>query len=663
MGQPSDASRDALAGALHRFGRAETHVARVEALGEVLAAASRQAHEVPGELPLLALCEADAAARAALTRGLSELLRASSPLGLLAEGGLPNDRGLLQETGDRLARRLLPEPPGDGDLGRELSRALRAGRAYERLERMDPAQIRRLAELLVRAGLDWRPLRAAALEALLLLSTRIAALGLTEPMRARMGSRDVAGSPFQALAARTQALVERLGAGDPTEADLAAWRAAARAARVGCEDVHAHLEQAGVSLDLVFAIDYIAAALERMERILAVLAAPDREAGAHAAAGLWLELERARRDERGLRALLRQNTRLLSRRIVERAGRTGEHYIAATRREYAALALSSAGGGLLTTFTAAVKLLVHALGGPLFVSGLLASLNYAASFVLIQHTGATLATKQPAMTAATLADIMHRVGPLAIDDLVTHVARIVRSQLAAAVANVACVAAGSWLFALLWQQLADRPFLDEHEVEYVLGSLHPGHSLTIFYAALTGVILWASSLVGGSIENWAVYRGLPEALAGHRRLAWLGPERQRRLARFMRLHLSGWGVNVSLGFLLGMTPALGAFFGLPLDVRHVTLTTGMLALAAFALPGAGLGDVRLLPALFGIAVIFVLNLTVSFGLALAVALRAREVQPADRRALLRALLRRMLRSPLEFLLPPRGAPGEAARHH
>ena len=107
------------------------------------------------------------------------------------------------------------------------------------------------------------------------------------------------------------------------------------------------------------------------------------------------------------------------------------------------------------------------------MSGLLGSLNYAISFVAIQHLGCTLATKQPAMTAATLADIMDKVGPERIEELVTHVARIVRSQLAAALANVALVAVGAWGFAALWRFATGHPFLDEHEVDYVLDSLHP----------------------------------------------------------------------------------------------------------------------------------------------------------------------------------------------
>jgi site-specific recombinase len=652
---------DELGAALQRLAAATTHAERVDALGGVLGVAGGLA-ENGGPLPLLARCEAEPAARAALARGLSALFRESSGLSLLAEGGLPNDRGLVQEASDRLARRLLPATRDAGDLGQTLAQALRHSGAYERVERVDADELGRLVGCLDRAGLDPRPLRAAAGEALLLLAMRIAALGLIEPMRARTGDQAVRTSAFHRLTRLTQELLDAVENGGDAGPALAAWHACAADVRRAEEDVRAHLESQGVSLDLVFALDFIEAALTRMEHILAVRAAPDRETGARAAATLWLELERARRDDTSLRALLRQNLRLLARRIIERAGRTGEHYIAVTRAEYMTLVASSAGGGLLTTATAALKLVIHGLGVPLFVSGLLASLNYAASFVAIQHLHCTLATKQPAMTAATLADIMKRAGPGAIDDLVTHVARIVRSQLAAALANVLLVAAGAWGFAALWAWGTGAPFLDDHEVEYVMDSLHPGHSLTIFYAAFTGVLLWASSLLGGSIENWAVYRGLPQAIADHRLGKVLGVDRMRRLSRFVSRHLSGWGVNVSLGFLLGMTPAVGAFFGLPLDVRHVTLTTGMLALALFALPGGGVEDPRLGMAALGIAIIFVLNLTVSFGLALAVALRARDVQPSGKRAFVRALLRRMLRSPLEFLLPPRATREGAVAH-
>jgi site-specific recombinase len=650
---------DGLDLALQGLARAASRTERLAALNQVMREGAQLANTEPGHLPLIERCEAEVEARATLARALTSLLRESTALGLLAEGGVPNDRGLFPEAFDRLARWLLPRSRDEGDLAHSLATMLHAGSVYAQLDDVSVESLHRLFVCLDKAGLDVRPLRQAAHEALLLLAVRVSALGLIEPMRARTDEPGVRASPFHLLIQRTQELLDALE-GDAGPA-LEAWRACAVDVRRTCAGVHKNLERAGVSLDLVFAIDFIDVALRRMDRLAAVLAAADRERAAAAAATLWLELERARRGERSLRALLAQNLRLLARRVIERAGRTGEHYIAVTRAEYLALLASSAGGGLVTTLTAAIKLMIHALGIPLFVSGFLASLNYAVSFVAIQHLGCTLATKQPAMTAATLADIMQKEGPERIEELVTHVARIVRSQLAAALANVVFVAAGAWAFAALWRAMTGHAFLDEHEVDYVLDSLHPGHSLTIFYAALTGVLLWASSLIGGAIENWAVYRGLPQAIADHPLGDRIGVDRMRRLGRFVERNLSGWGVNVSLGFLLGMTPAVGSFLGLPLEVRHVTLTTGMLALALAALPGGGLHDPRLGMPLLGIAVIFVLNLGVSFGLALAVALRARDVQAADKRAFLRALLVRMLRSPLEFVLPPRANGSRAPR--
>ena len=75
--------------------------------------------------------------------------------------------------------------------------------------------------------------------------------------------------------------------------------------------------------------------------------------------------------------------------------------------------------------------------------------------------------------------------------------------------------------------------------------------------------------------------------------------------------------------MLGMTPVLGKFFGLPLDVRHVTLNSGILSLATSSLAGGfgsaaacsprwrwpGWGDVRAQPG-------------VSFALSLMTAVRA-----------------------------------------
>ena len=75
-----------------------------------------------------------------------------------------------------------------------------------------------------------------------------------------------------------------------------------------------------------------------------------------------------------------------------------------------------------------------------FFTGAFATLDYAASFVLIQMLGFTLATKQPANTAPALARQMHEVrDPARMEGLVDEIACLVRSQAAAIIGNIALV--------------------------------------------------------------------------------------------------------------------------------------------------------------------------------------------------------------------------------
>lgn len=133
-----------------------------------------------------------------------------------------------------------------------------------------------------------------------------------------------------------------------------------------------------------------------------------------------------------------------------------------------------------------------------------------------------------------------------------------------------------------------------------------------------------------------------------------------RIARFIEREAAGFGGSVALGFLLGMTPTLANFFGLPIEAPHVTLSTGSLtlALSSIGVGAAGWGAVA--SAMLGIALIGLFNFGVSFALALVVALRARDVPRGERLTLPGAVLRRFLRRPGEFFYPPRDAgPPEA----
>ena len=396
----------------------------------------------------------------------------------------------------------------------------------------------------------------------------------------------------------------------------------------------------------------------QMAEVMGAAEGPDRSRAVHRLLSRLIHLAH---QDRSVLHLVRWNMHLLDRKIVERTGKTGEHYVAATPSEYRHIWLAAAGGGALTVLTAAFKMLVHEWHLAAFPESLLYGLNYAVSFLLMQAFGLVLATKQPAMTAAALAQIMREAkGEDREERIAGFFARLTSSQLAAAISNVATVGVGAAVFVGGWLLLAGRPWVDEKTARATFLVLSPFDSGTIFFAALTGVLLWMGSLAGGWFENWSTYHRLPEGIARHPLGRIFGAERMKRVADSLSRNASGWATNVALGFLLGFAPAVGRFFGIPFDVRHVTLSTGQLALAASSLGERWFDEGAFLRGLAGIGVMFVLNLSVAFSLSLLNAARAYEMETGELGGVLRHVLRRALRRPLDFVRPPRSSADEAS---
>jgi len=603
---------------------------------------------------LAAIMERSLAVTSVLRDALTLVFTETDGLPLFAEAGLPNDRGLIDETSDRLARRLLPKPRDHHDLSRFVERLLPKDRDVQWLDDIAPDLFLRLIDRLGAVDAAFEPAVTSISEAMGLLSARVQTLGLGEAMRVRRRPLPLRASPYFRLPRSTDALLENLHVTALALDVERAFRMDMEDCRSGTEEVLAELENTGVSVDVVYSLDVINRSLDRMQVLLSVLkASPGAEQSA-AIHRLLVLLASARIADRSLRQLASENLRLLARKLVERAGRTGEHYITTTRREWFAMVASGAGGGVLTAGTAAMKVLISGAHFAPFVEGLLAGSNYAFSFALILFLGFTLATKQPSMTGAALAGVLRNTkGPSRSDDLATLVARMVRSQLAAAAGNVVVVAIVASAFDWLWLARTGANFMPPEKIDSVLEGMNPLRSGLVFYASITGLILWLSSLVGGWAENFVVYRRIPLAIAEHRLGRVLGTRAMAALSRFFARNVSGYSAAVALGFMLGMTPVVGKFFGLPLDVRHVTLSTGTVALATFRMGAGVLFDPRVHMALIGIAITFVCNLGASFFLALSVAMRARDVSTHDRWELLRAVAKRFFRSPLEFVFPPK----------
>ena len=607
----------------------------------------------------LAILESSPEVRDRFHAGVASILEETDALSLFAEAGLPNDRGLVPETVDRLFRIVLPAPRQEAELARLFLRLFPTKKEVERVFSLPQDPLHRIAGLFapVEVPEAWEKPLAALLDAFCLLAARVQGLGLSEKLRVRSQRVPVQQSPFYRLPRASDALVEAVRRHEGTAAAAQHWKAIVADCRAELETIVAHLDASGVNLDIVYALDVIEQSLARMEIICGVLVAQPGLPKITTALRLLRVVIRGRLNDRSLVTLAHNSFRLLAKKIVEWAGKTGEHYITTNREEYRLMWKAAIGGGLLTVGTAAIKLMVTHRGLPAFVEGFLAGLNYAVSFVIMQNYHLALATKQPSMTGAALARIIQRYQASSnSDELVVYVKRIVRSQLAAALGNILAVGAGAVVLSLLWRRLVGHPFLELETAEYAVKSMNPLRSGTAFFAALTGVILWLSSLAGGWIENWAVYHQLPKAISEHRLGAALNPETLMRVSESFSRNIAGWGGSVVLGFMLGMTPSIGHFFGLPLDVRHVTLSTGTLALGASSRALEVLGSGALIWAGLGIAVTFAMNLGVSFYLALRLALRAQDVSHSDSVEILRTLWREFRISPREFFFPARQKP-------
>ncbi|MFD1556528.1 site-specific recombinase [Paraburkholderia silviterrae] len=416
---------------------------------------------------------------------------------------------------------------------------------------------------------------------------------------------------------------------------------------------------AGTSVSLTLHLLRLKQHLTRAELLIDVVHTLRGTGGTEAAlpmiAELASELIQAECCRNNLRDYFRQNVELIALRVTENAGHTGEHYIASSRKDYFALLRSALLGGVIIGFMSAFKFVIAGQGWTPLNESIGFGLNYGLGFVLIHILHGTVATKQPAMTAHALAAVIKdssRKGGRDLDHLVTLIVRTMRSQTAAIVGNVVLAVPVAMLLGLAYRQLMGHPFLSPARATELLGEVAFKPS-TLIYAAIAGVCLFLAGQINGYCDNVCAYERIPERIMHVRWARRLFGERYlRRIANYVRGNLGALIGNFVFGFMLSGVWALGVLFGVPLDIRHVAFASTYSGFASVSLDFA-VPQTLLLTAMAGTWAIGAVNLLVSFSLAMWVALRARRVTFAETRRLVGDVLRRLLRHPREFIFPPR----------
>jgi len=408
----------------------------------------------------------------------------------------------------------------------------------------------------------------------------------------------------------------------------------------------------GTSIALTHLLERLDQTLARIELLLDTLTVRNREAFNEKAIELLKQLVSASNNRNSLSTLWRQNSRLLARSVTENASHHGEYYVTSNRREYLNMLWSGAGGGFIIAFMALIKIQILAQGFGAGLETLLSSLNYGLGFVLIHMVGCTVATKQPAMTAAHFANAVEKgdQGRANASKLADLLIRVSRSQFIAIVGNVSIALSLAYLLARGYSHWQGVNLIDPETADYLLHRLDFIDSPALVHAAIAGVWLFVSGLISGYFDNRAARLDLAGRLAGHPLLTRLLPTGARqKVAVYVGDNYGALIGNFAFGFLLGTTAYFGAMIGLPLDIRHVAFASTDLG---YGISIASLDTEQLL--LYGGCVLLIgaINLWVSFSLALSVALRARDVRISSISTLGSALWRQILRQPLALFLPP-----------
>ncbi|MDO9280983.1 MAG: site-specific recombinase [Methylotenera sp.] len=497
--------------------------------------------------------------------------------------------------------------------------------------------------------------RQNLLSAAQVLSYRIAAMGLEPELLRNHPELEQHSSPFIMQQAELAEFLTAQSSVD-VEADIKHIVVMLDQCNEVVAKIRRNSAQVGTSIQLTQLLQRMLQQIARLETLLNILDSLQQGVAPHTEiVQLFKALVYSECHKNDLHEHWQENIEIMALRVTENASRTGGHYITENRGEYFALMRSALGAGVVIGVMAMIKIMLANQQLAPLTEAIVFSLNYGLGFILIHILHFTVATKQPAMTAAAIAASIDATDAKSkeMDNLVEMIAKAMRSQFVAIFGNVLLAIPTAMFIAWATLHFTGQHFITQQKAHILLADIDPIHSGALFYAAIAGVCLFLSGLIAGYHDNLAVYNKIPQRL---RAVKWLkkllGISRLDRVANYVENNLGALAGNFYFGCLLGAMSAVGILFGLAFDIRHVAFSSAFLG---FALVGLDfmLSWQAVMFALLGVALIGVVNLAVSFGLALYVAMKSRKVKFKQWRLLMKNLASRLNQHPAEFVMPPK----------
>jgi site-specific recombinase len=589
---------------------------------------------------------------------LSQFLK-TNIVSALTESGILSSRGFVQELQGKLKHKILPALQTPDNFLYVINKIFYKKSDHIWVEGMNPDLWKQFFEILgIQINLTEPALIKQLQQSLQLLSYRITTLGLEKEMTHRYENFEDAIYPFLE---QNRLVNEYLVSIEQNEKKtdkqgilLTNIEEALHNCNQSIQWIKEQRKTYGTSLAQTYIITRLQQQINRLFIILDVLDS-DNQLNTERFADYFKTVVHNENKKNSVREFLSENTGYLAYQIAEHGGRTGERYITTTRKEVWKMFWSAAGGGIIISVIGILKNLLGKLKLAPFWQGFLYSTNYSLGFILIQDTGSTLATKQPAYTANNVASSfdVEKIGEQPdLRNLAITVARVSRTQIASFAGNLLVVFPLTYILAFLFFQVTGTKIAEGAVAHKLLTDQQPFHSLALLYACFTGFFLFASGLIAGYVENYVVYGKVGDRLRSLSSFKTFTEKRRYKIIHYIENNLGALVGNISLGFFLGMAGFLGKTFGVPFDIRHITISAANTSIGLFGLDNI-ITTKELVYTLMGVFSIGFLNFAVSFSLAFFVAVKSRGIHLREYPEFLGIMWRYFKKHPQDFVKAPK----------
>ncbi len=584
---------------------------------------------------------------------------------LFTNSGILTNKGFFTEAAERINSRILPRAYGDSDHTGTFNEIFHKSWDYLWINEIPYEDwISLFQELRLKEVDDLDPtdqVFGQLVNSILVLSQRVGSLGLEQEILSKLPELEEYDSPFMVQNKDIFAYLDHIQSNDDFDrSDQNPDYKQILVMLNQCSDfsllIRKNKRKFGADLYLTYLLSRLNQNIDRLRTLLRLVVNSPEKTLFKVELELFKNLVQAENKKNSLSEHFENNIKSLAFQVTEHAGKTGEHYIANTTKEWWSMLYSSMGGGFIVGFLSIIKVLIYYLKLPLFGEAFLYSMNYSLGFIGIHVSHSTLATKQPAMTASKLAGALDentKTKSEALENLAEVIVKLSRSQFIAFVGNVLVAFPVAFLVAWAYNYFSGGQIASPEKALKLVHELDPFNSFAIFHAGIAGVFLFLAGLISGYYDNKSIYNKIPHRIRSHKFLnRFLGKSKTEKFGEYLGSNLGNLAGNFFLGIFLGSMGTIGVIFGLPLDIRHITFASANFGLA-FVSVGNQLSQNDIAVTIFGIICIGLVNFLVSFSLAIFVATKSRGVSFNQRNELFKILLGWFALKPWQFFFPPK----------